>query len=97
MDQKSIHREVTDTILASLEKGTLPWRKTWTTQGGATSYIPANGFTGRPHKGINRLILWASGMAKGYPSRLGHVPTDEPSRGTRERGSEAPTTLTASR
>jgi antirestriction protein ArdC len=91
MDKKSIHQEVTDAILELLERGTLPWRRTWKTQGGFTSPIPANGISGRPYRGINRVILWASAMARGYPTHAwatyrqvsqagGHVKKDE--RGT---------------
>ena len=68
MDSRSIHQQVTDAIVAMLERGTLPWRRTWKTQGGTTNPVPANLITGRAYQGVNRVILWTSALAVGYPT-----------------------------
>jgi len=67
MDKKSIHEQVTDSILALLEKGTLPWRRPWQSSGTGPA-VPANGISKRPYHGINRVILWTSTLVAGYPT-----------------------------
>lgn len=42
---------VTNQILGILEKGTIPWRKTWSVS------QPRSYFTGKPYRGINAFIL----------------------------------------
>jgi len=68
MDKPTIHQQVTDSIIALLERGTLPWRQMWKTTGRSTSQVPANLITQRPYRGVNRIILWASALSKGYPT-----------------------------
>ena len=47
------HAEVTQAIIAQLEKGVLPWRQGW-----AGSHVPMNPTTGnRAYHGINRIML----------------------------------------
>ncbi len=43
-----IYQIVTDQIIALLEKGTIPWRKQWT-----SPELPANAFTKREYRGCN--------------------------------------------
>ncbi len=47
-----LYETVTNRIIAELEKGTVPWRKTWGNVGPARNYD-----TGVPYKGINALLL----------------------------------------
>lgn len=47
-----IYQIVTDQIIALLEKGTIPWRKQWT-----SPELPANAFTKREYRGFNLLYL----------------------------------------
>ena len=47
----SVYEVVRDRILSSLESGTVPWRQTW------QSMCPMNLATGRPYRGINRILL----------------------------------------
>ena len=64
---RDIYQEVTDSILASLEAGTAPWVRPWSSvQGG--SYVPTNAATGRRYRGINVPILWATAEQMGYAS-----------------------------
>lgn len=53
---RDLYQEVTNSILASLEKGVAPWNKPWRTisrHGG----LPYNVTTGKPYRGINILLL----------------------------------------
>ncbi len=47
-----LYKVVTDRIVALLEQGTVPWRRTWTDAG-----IPMNAVTKRPYTGINLMLL----------------------------------------
>jgi antirestriction protein ArdC len=56
----NIYQMVTDRIIASLEKGLIPWEKPWKApkyKGGA---FPRNFQTGRPYRGVNVMLLWAA-------------------------------------
>lgn len=60
---RNLHKDVTDRILAQLDKGALPWRKPWSTRpaigaDGASILMPRNAVTGRAYSGINILLLW---------------------------------------
>lgn len=64
-----IRQTITDTIIESLEAGSLPaWRKPWANDpngfGVATSLS-----TGEPYRGINQLLLQVLAAKRGYQSR----------------------------
>lgn len=52
MPRQDIYTQVTDTIIAALEGGVIPWRKPWS-QGGA----PQNFVSRRPYRGMNAFLL----------------------------------------
>lgn len=56
--------EVTQRIIAELESGAVPWIKPWTADSSANRNI----VSGKPYRGINRLILGMAGMAAGHAS-----------------------------
>ena len=56
----NVYDHVTQTILAQLEAGTVPWRKPWTGGGGGIP-IPLR-HEGTPYQGINVLLLWCRAM-----------------------------------
>lgn len=62
---RDIYQDVTDSIVRQLEAGTRPWRKDWAsdTQPGLPLRV-----CGKRYRGINVLLLWASGMMGGYRS-----------------------------
>jgi antirestriction protein ArdC len=63
---RDVYQEVTDKIVAALEQGTVPWRKSWTPEfKGAklTRPIRANG---QAYNGVNVLLLWGQQAAMGY-------------------------------
>ena len=49
----SVYEQITDRIIAMLEQGTVPWRKTWNVKQG----FPRNFITGKPYRGINPFLL----------------------------------------
>lgn len=52
VQQISLYEEVTNRIIAMIEKGVAPWRKTWSTYGLARNYV-----SGRAYTGINYLLM----------------------------------------
>jgi antirestriction protein ArdC len=60
----TIHRIVTDQMIAALQQGTVPWRKPWQ----AATGQPRSMSTGRPYRGINPFLLALTAAEQGYPS-----------------------------
>jgi antirestriction protein ArdC len=58
----SIYEQITDRVIVLLEKGTVPWRKPWTTQAG----FPRNLVTKKPYRGINVFLLHAMSYESPY-------------------------------
>ena len=61
-----IYQKVTDTILAQLEKGALPWVKPWRSIPGLG--MPCNATTNRPYSGGNVIMLLIAQELGGYKS-----------------------------
>ncbi len=61
--KRDLRQEITDDIVAALEKGVAPWQKPW--QAGAFE-MPLNPTSGKPYRGGNAIHLMVSGMRKGY-------------------------------
>src|SRR5271169_5509879 len=61
--KRDLRQEVTDDIIAALEKGAAPWQKPW--QAGAFE-MPINPTSGKPYRGGNAIQLILSGMRSGY-------------------------------
>src|SRR4051812_35633937 len=58
------YKRVTDQLIAAMEAGALPWVKPW----GAGAQILPLRHNGERYHGINVLMLWVAGAAKGYSS-----------------------------
>jgi antirestriction protein ArdC len=58
----TVYQEVTDSIIAQLENGAMPWIKPWATD----STADKNFITQTPYRGVNRLMLGMASMIKGY-------------------------------
>ena len=56
----SIYETVTERIIASLRAGVIPWEKPWQTPHFSGGPFPRNFRTGKPYRGINVFLLWAS-------------------------------------
>ncbi|TIT00366.1 MAG: DUF1738 domain-containing protein, partial [Mesorhizobium sp.] len=61
----SLYTEITDRIIADLERGCVPWVKPWG-RAKASLGLPKNAVTGRSYSGINILILWGAVIERGY-------------------------------
>ena len=64
----SLYDEVTGRIVTELEAGRFPWVQPWD-GAAAVPGLPRNAGSGRAYSGINVLILWGSGLMRGYPSQ----------------------------
>jgi len=67
-ERGSLYQDVTDRIIAELERGRVPWVQPW---GGASATLglPSNAAIGRRYSGINILILWGAVIEKGFPTQ----------------------------
>lgn len=64
-ERADLYERVTDTIIAQLEAGTVPWVQPWR-NGNRTAALPHNAVTGRAYSGINVVLLWLQGGGQGY-------------------------------
>src|SRR5699024_8184141 len=64
--RKDVCQEITNNLIASLEKGVLPWRMDWDASGAAG--IPSNAVTGNNYNCMNVLNLWVSAAENGFGS-----------------------------
>lgn len=68
-ERADLYQQVTDKIVAALEKGTAPWRKPWrTAQKRGGNCLPANATTGKAYSGINIPLLWMAAEERGFSS-----------------------------
>ena len=66
-DRASLYTEITDTIIAQLETGRVPWVQPWeTATANAALAMPQNASTRRRYSGINVLILWGAVIEHGF-------------------------------
>jgi antirestriction protein ArdC len=62
----TIYREITDKIIAELERGIVPWVQPWSSsKQNSPLGLPLNGLTRRSYSGINILLLWSALEEKG--------------------------------
>jgi antirestriction protein ArdC len=61
-----IYAQVTDRIVAELEKGVRPWLKPWNAEHAAGRIRRPLRHNGTPYQGINILMLWASAEMAGF-------------------------------
>lgn len=66
-ERADLYQQVTDKIIAALEKGTVPWRKPWRmAEKPDGSALPANAVTGRQYSGVNIPLLWMAAEERGF-------------------------------
>ena len=69
----AVYENVTQSIIAELERGTAPWVKPWKA-GKRVGIMPANAITGHHYRGINVPILWHAADERGFPTNaLAHL------------------------
>lgn len=67
--RENIYRDITDKIIADLERGIVPWVQPWTsTRQLCPLGLPVNGLTRRNYSGINILLLWSALEERGFAS-----------------------------
>ena len=65
----NIYREITEKIIAELERGIVPWVQPWTSPKQLCPLgLPVNGLTRRSYSGINILLLWSALEQRGFAS-----------------------------
>jgi antirestriction protein ArdC len=65
MKISEIYQAVTNSIVAELESGTVPWVCPWR-RGQTSGIMPTNAATHRAYSGINIPILWHAADSRGY-------------------------------
>jgi len=61
--RKDLYQSVTDTVIAEMERGCVPWVQPWgNVDSAAPVGLPANAHTGRNYSGINILLLWGAAI-----------------------------------
>ncbi len=64
----SLYEEVTDRIVAELEKGCVPWVRPWAASGVSLG-LPRSAASRKFYSGINVLILWDAVIRRGFASQ----------------------------
>lgn len=64
--KRDLRQDFTDKLVASLEKGTIPWRKPWDTEKAMSTAFPTNASTGKMYRGGNLLALAVEAIDKKY-------------------------------
>ncbi|MDE0614544.1 MAG: zincin-like metallopeptidase domain-containing protein [bacterium] len=57
---RDAYQEITDRIIAALERGTVPWRTPWRARG------HRNARSQRPYRGVNTLVLQTAALERGW-------------------------------
>ncbi len=67
--RRDIAGDITQALLAELDRGVMPWRKPWDAAriSGAHVTLPRR-VTGAPYRGVNIVLLWSAAAAHGYGS-----------------------------
>lgn len=63
---KDLAQAITDTVIAELEQGRVPWRRPWSVNG----LVPTSLQTGKAYRGVNALLLTLYAAAYGYDRNL---------------------------
>jgi antirestriction protein ArdC len=63
--RRDLYAEVSNRIIAELERGAAPWVKPWSATAGANT--PCNAVTNRPYSGCNVVLLWLA-PDRGWPT-----------------------------
>lgn len=65
-----VYTQVTESIIAALEKGVRPWMQPWNAEHAAGKISRPLRHTGQPYAGVNVLMLWMEATAKGYSAPI---------------------------
>jgi antirestriction protein ArdC len=87
---RDLYAEVTARIVAALEAGTPPWIRPWS---GDLERVPLNGFSRRPYRGINCILLTLEAQLRGFDRNLWLTYRQAGELGAQVRGGERGTTV----
>lgn len=65
-EKPDIYSQITGKIIADLERGSLTWLQLWQAGNAAGEISRPLRVSGKPYRGINIVMLWASAMEKGF-------------------------------
>jgi len=65
-----IYARITEKIVADLEKGVRPWVQPWSAGNAVGRITRPLRHNGEPYTGMNVLLLWSEGMARGFASSI---------------------------
>lgn len=68
-ERRNLFAEVTDRIIAALNKGVVPWHRPWRDSKKGAGTLPTSVSTGKPYRGINVFLLDMTANADGYTSQ----------------------------
>ena len=69
IQRDNLYRDITDKIIAELERGIVPWVQPWNSSRQLCPLgLPVNGLTRRSYSGINILLLWSALEERGFAS-----------------------------
>lgn len=63
MSHRSPYIAITNRIVEAMKRGQIPWHRPWSNDG-----PPASALTGRPYRGVNRVLLEFTAIERGYTS-----------------------------
>lgn len=69
-DRTDIYTRITGRIVEDLEQGVRPWIKPWSAANIQDRVTRPLRHNGQPYTGINVLLLWSEGMARGFASPM---------------------------
>lgn len=73
--KRDLYAEVSDRIVAELEKGATPWVKPWSATPGLN--VPCNAVSNRPYSGVNLILLWMAVQTHPTPRFLTYKQAQE--------------------
>lgn len=65
-----VYARITDRIVAELERGVRPWTQPWSAANTAGRITRPLRHNGQPYSGINVILLWSEGVARGFTSPI---------------------------
>lgn len=65
-----VYTKITDRIIADLEQGVRPWMKPWNAASATGRITRPLRHNGLPYSGMNVLLLWSEGLARGFASSV---------------------------
>jgi antirestriction protein ArdC len=68
--KKDLYQEITDRIVAYLEKGVKPWEKPWHAASKHGHVSRPLRYNGEPYQGVNVINLWMSAMEQGFSTPI---------------------------